>query len=44
MQEQEQEFLLQLLSKNYMNLDIWGKYMLRDVKEAVFISKRGCIP
>lgn len=23
-----QEFLLRLLSKNYMNLDMWGKYML----------------
>ena len=25
---QEQEFLLRLLSKNYINLDMWGKYML----------------
>ena len=28
MQEQEQEFLLRLLSKNYVNLDMCGKYML----------------
>ena len=33
MQEQEQEFLLRLLSKNYMNLDMWGKYMLHAMKQ-----------
>ncbi len=33
MQEQGQEFLLLLLSKNYMNLDMWGKYMLHAMKQ-----------
>ena len=40
MQEQEQEFLLRLLSKNYMNLDMWGKYMLHAIKGLVLGSKR----